>query len=106
MTEEAVPTLTFGNYRRGKPIQVDIHDPMVAGLIKCGYLKIRWKELDRGADTVDPAGPEPVPAGGVGSGAAGELQEEAPVDGTRQREPEQKDSARPQAAGSSRSKDK
>lgn len=62
--EEAVPRLTFGNYKKGLPIQVDIHDPTVRGLVKAGYLKIRWKE-PHGTDPLDPAGPDSVPAGSV-----------------------------------------
>ena len=68
LLEEAEPVLTFGNYRKGQRIQVDIHDPTVAGLIKAKYLKIHWKERGdaRELDSpVDPAGSDSVPAGGV-----------------------------------------
>lgn len=62
--EEAVPRLSFGNYKMGQPVQVDIHDPVVAGLVKAGYLKIRWKEPN-GTHPLDPAGSGHVSAGGV-----------------------------------------
>lgn len=69
--QEAVPNLTFGNYKMGRPVQVDIHDPVVAGLIKAGYLKIRWRE-PRGTDSLDPGGSDSVSAAGVDPGGLGE----------------------------------
>jgi hypothetical protein len=97
MMQEAVPVLTFGNHRRGKPIQVDIHDPTVRGLIKAGYLKIRWKELPHGADSLDSAGVDGVPTDHLGSGVAGEPQAEEDVDGAGEDQPGEED--RPRAQG-------
>ena len=85
MTQEAIPNLTFSNYKLGQPVQVDIHDPTVAGLIKAGYLKIRWKE-PRGTDPLDPAGPDDISAAGVDSGDTGQPQE-AQVDGDGEHRP-------------------
>lgn len=98
MTQEAVPVLTFGNYKKGLPIQVDIHDPVVRGLVKAGYLKIRWKELPHGADSLDSAGSGSVSSDHLDSGVAGEPPQEE-VDGADQHQPEQEDSPRAQGDG-------
>lgn len=67
MTEEAKAIVSFGRLKRGDRIQVDIHDPQVAGLIKAGYLTVNWR--DRGSvDRPDDSGrAEHVSAGGVDS---------------------------------------
>ena len=105
MTEEAEPVLTFGNYRKGQRIQVDIHDPTVRGLIKAKYLKIHWKESGdaRTLDSpVDPAGSDSVSAGGVDPDVAGDLQDAEEVDdGQGEHRPEQKDPDSAQAGRSS-----
>lgn len=61
MIEEVRATVSFtgssvlGNLKRGDRIQVDIHDPVVAGLIRAGYLKITWKETGDVTPLGDPA---------------------------------------------------
>ena len=69
MTEEVRANLSFSNLRRGDRLQVDIHDPQVAGLIKAGYLKIIWKE-PREHDPVDSGRVGGVPDSGVDGGVA------------------------------------
>lgn len=73
--QEVSATMSFGKLRRGDRLQVDIHDPKVAGLIKGGYLRIVWKEPREG-DSLDSTGPERVPADGVDSRAARDAEEE------------------------------
>lgn len=83
MTDEVKAVVSFGTLRRGDRLQVDIHDPQVAGLIKGGYLKVIWKERGNATsvdNSDDPVRPELVPAGSVGSGVAREPEEED-VDG-------------------------
>lgn len=46
---EVKATLSFGGLKRGDRLQVDIHDPHVARLIKARYLKVIWKEPDAAA---------------------------------------------------------
>lgn len=82
---EAVPNLTFGNYKMGRPVQVDIHDPAVAALVEAGYLTIRWKE-PYGTDPLDPAGSDNVPVRGVGSDDPRDA-ETAQVDGPGEHRP-------------------
>lgn len=67
MTEEVKANLSFGPYRLGQRIQVDVDDPAVAGLIKAGYLTILRKEPGSAA-VDDPDGLSRVPGVGVDSG--------------------------------------
>ncbi len=95
MTEEVKAVVSFGTLRRGDRLQVDIHDPAVAGLIHGGYLKVIWKERgDVGQlDSADgPDLPGLVSAGRVDSGVAGDSEEED-VDGTSEHRPGEKDPA-------------
>lgn len=88
LLEEVRATVSFtgssvlGNLKRGDRIQVDIHDPVVAGLIRAGYLKIHWKEPSDATQLGDPADPDWVDCL-FGSGVdAGAMQEaEAQIDG-------------------------
>jgi hypothetical protein len=93
MTEEVRANMSFGHMKRGDRLQVDIHDPAVAGLIKGGYLRIAWKG-DGDARTldsaVDPAGFEPVPAGSVDPDDSGDPQDaEEVADGQGEHRPGQ-----------------
>jgi hypothetical protein len=67
---EVKTNLAFGLWKRGQRLDVDIHDPAVAGLVQAGYLSIIWKELPDARDPLDFAGPGSVPAGGVDAGMA------------------------------------
>ena len=82
--EEVQAIMSFGRLKRGDRLQVDIHDPHVAGLIKGGYLKINWKEPRRGETdrAGDPDGAGAVPADGVDPGDTRDA--EAQIDGTHQ----------------------
>ena len=85
MTDEEVQAIvSFGHLRRGDRLQVDIHDPGVAALIRGGYLKINWKEPRRGETdrAPGPDGAGTVPADRVDSGDTRDT--EAQVDGTHQ----------------------
>ena len=93
--DEVRATLSFGNYRHGQFYEVDTCDATVAGLIKAGYLKV----VSHGTDSLDSAGAEPVPAGGVAAGLEGELPEQEALDGTDQHQPDEED--RPRAQGDS-----
>lgn len=67
VTEEVKANLSFGPYRHGQRIQVDVCDPAVAGLIEAGYLQIQEKE--HGVEAVDdPDGTGRVSGVGVDSG--------------------------------------
>ena len=93
MTEEVRAIMSFGQLKRGDRLQVDIHDPVVAGLIRGGYLKINWKEPRRGETdrAGNPDGPDRVPVDRVDSGAARGAEEEE-LDGPRTSGPGQGDS--------------
>jgi hypothetical protein len=104
MTEEAKAIMSFGQLKRGDRLQVDIHDPVVAGLIKGGYLKIIWKEPSdartvEGSD--DPGWADCLFSDRVDAGALQEA--EAQVDGPRESEPGEGDRHSAPAGGSSRS---
>ena len=88
MTEEAKAIVSFGHLKRGDRLQVDIHDPHVAGLIRGGYLTIIWKERADGPvdNPDDPDGSDTVPADRVDSGGTRGAQEEE-IDGPRGPEP-------------------
>jgi hypothetical protein len=83
VTEEVRANMSFGTLRRGDRLQVDIHDPKVAGLIQGGYLKIIWKGPGDGQmdGAADPDLPGPVSAGSVDSGGKGEPASEEVDDG-------------------------
>jgi len=86
--DEVKAVVSFGTLRRGDRLQVDIHDPAVAGLIKGGYLKVIWRHPD-GGQMDSAAGPELpglVSAGGMDPGDPGPAEEE--VDGTGEHRPE------------------
>lgn len=90
---EVRATVSYGNVRKGDRLQVDIHDPAVAGLIKAGYLKIIWKGVDDAGkvdSAVDTPRPERVPAGRVDTRRMPEPEEE--VDGTGGHRPCEEDS--------------
>ena len=99
MTEEVRATVSFtgssvlGNVKRGDRIQVDIHDPVVAGLIRAGYLKIIWKEPSDATQLGDPADPDWVDClfgSGVDAGAVQEA--EAQIDGPGEHQSDEEDS--------------
>ena len=99
---EVKAIMAFQDLKRGQRIQVDIHDPLVAGLVRGGYLKIICKEPGYAA-LGDPDGDrwlDTVPGDGVDPGAT-----EEEVDGPGETEPGESDpdstppggSARPEA---------
>lgn len=94
---EVEANLSFRQVKRGDRLQVDIHDPVVAGLIQAGYYKIVWKDVHELADPGDPHRSGVVPGSGVGLGAvpppAAEAGEEV-TDGAGEHRPEQEDSVR------------
>lgn len=73
---EVQANLMFGNFRQGQRYEVDIHDPVIRGLVKAGYLKIIWKAASDAAGTLDLGGAGDVPGDGVGVGMVGPSQEE------------------------------
>jgi hypothetical protein len=84
--------MSFGALKRGDRLQVDIHDPKVAGLIKGGYLRIVWKERDyaRELDSADdPAWSGHDTADHLDSGGAREPQTEEDLDGQGENRPGQ-----------------
>jgi hypothetical protein len=92
MTEEVKANMSFSNLKRGDRLQVDIHDPAVAALIRGGYLTIIWKEPSDAAtvdDPTDPAWADCLFSDGVDAGASQEA--EAQVDGPGEPEPRQGD---------------
>ncbi len=92
--DEAKAVMPFGTLKRGDRLQVDIHDPAVAGLIKGGYLKVIWKERSHAGQVDDPADPawaDCLFGDGVDGGALQEA--EAQVDGTGEHRSGEKDSA-------------
>jgi hypothetical protein len=98
LMDEVAANMSFGQLKRGDRLQVDIHDPAVAGLIKGGYLRIVWKERGdaRELDSADdPAGSGRDAAGHLGSGGAGELQTEEALDGQGEHQPGEEDSDSP-----------
>jgi hypothetical protein len=104
MTEEAKATMSFGHLKRGDRLQVDIHDPYVAGLIKGGYLTIIWKEsgdVPAVDDPHDPGWADCLFSDRVDAGALQEAQ--AQIDGPRESGPGEGDRHRSPAGGSSRS---
>jgi hypothetical protein len=85
LMEEVKANMSFSHLKRGDRLQVDIHDPYVAGLVRGGYLTIIWKEpSDAGAveDPFDPGWADSLLGGSVDAGALQEA--EAQVDGTDQ----------------------
>lgn len=101
LVTEVKVTVAHGQLKRGDRLQVDIHDPAVAGLIKAGYLKIHWKEAGDGTDSLDPVRSGPVSAGSVDPGDTRAAAEEV-ADGAGEHQPEQKDSDRASAGRSAR----
>lgn len=85
MTEEAKAIVSFGQLKRGDRIQVDIHDPTVAGLIKGGYLKVIWRDHGPVDSSSDPGRSELVSAGSVDPSDLRESEEE--VDGPGEHRP-------------------
>jgi hypothetical protein len=92
--------MSYGHLNRGERLQVDIHDPAVAGLIRGGYLKIIWKEsgdVITVDDSDDPGWADCLFGDGVDAGALQEA--EAQVDGPREAEPGEGDLDSPSAGG-------
>jgi len=117
---EVKANLSFRDVKRGDRLQVDIHDPQVAGLIKAGYLTIIWKE-PREHDLVDSGRAGIVPDSGVDVGAVRPAQKDegksaatprssgkkaAVSDGAGESGPGEKDPGGAQAGGSSHTPDK
>lgn len=73
---EVQANLMFGNYRMGQRYEVDIHDPVIHGLVKAGYLKIIWKAASDAASTLDLGGAGDVPGDGVDVGMVGPPRED------------------------------
>jgi hypothetical protein len=90
--EEVKANMAFSHLKRGDRLQVDIHDPYVAGLIRGGYLTIIWKESSDVAavdNPFDPGWADCLFGDGVDAGAVQEA--EAQVDGPGEPEPGQGD---------------
>lgn len=103
---EVAANMAFNGLKIGQRIQVDINDPVVQGLIRGGYFRIIWREHASGVDSaVDPGGVESVPAGGMGSGGAGDTPTEAVSDGAGEHQSAAQDYAGAAGDDTSRSSD-
>lgn len=82
MIQEVEATVSFPHWKRGEKVQVDIHDPQVARLLRARYLKVNWKEDPDATPLGNPADPDWADClfgSGVDAGAVQEA--EAQVDG-------------------------